>query len=414
MAKQHPADAEADRLLDIQRAAAPSTRRGDIALIALCAALILIFAVGIYCIPHRDFSEVENTSLQTFPKVTVSRIWNGKFMAELKEFYTDQFPLRDTLVAAKAGAELALGKGENNNVILGEEGYLIKRIEYGEPELATLRANLDAVTEFRVMAGKPVTFALAPRAIDVLGEYLPGLCSADRAEAVWDLIDSYADGQIAGEPTVLSLREVIEQLAAAGEPVWYKTDHHWTTLGAYHAYAALGGLLDYAPAALDSFTVEAAADDFRGTTYSASGFNWAEGEEIHFYRYTGDEDFTVEVMVNGEVNKTLDSFYDRSYLEKKDKYAAFLSSNNGHMRIRSTSGEDRPTMLLIKDSFAHAVVPFLAQHYDLEILDLRYYRSSTVASFLAEHDVDHVLILIGLDTLATDRTLTGLPIGFGE
>lgn len=413
MAKLHPADVEANRLMEIQRDAAPGTRRGDIALIAVCAVLILALAVGIYCVPHRDFSEVENTALQTFPKVSFDRIWNGKFMAELKDFYTDQFPLRNTLVAAKAGAELALGKGENNDVILGEDGYLIKRIEYSEAALDTLRANLDAVTEFRVMAGKPVSFALAPRAIDVLGGYLPDICSADRAEAVWTLIDNYADGEIAGSPTILSLRDVIGPLAEAGEPVWYKTDHHWTTLGAYYAYAAMGGLCGYEPAPIDRFTVEVAADDFLGTTYSSSGFNWVDGEEMHFYRYPGDDAFTVEILANSEVLNTLDGFYDRSYLEKKDKYAAFLSSNNGHMRIRSTSGEERPTMLLIKDSFAHSVVPFLAQHYDLEILDLRYYRSS-VAAFLAENEVDRVLILAGLDTLATSNLLVGLPVGFGE
>jgi len=226
------------------------------------------------------------------------------------------------------------------------------------------------------------------------------------------MLDAYADDRIAGEPAMLSLRETIAPLADAGEPVWYKTDHHWTTLGAYHAYAALGELCGYEPAPLDRFRVEVAADDFRGTTVSASGFNWIGGEEMHFYRYDGDENYAVEILLGGEVARTLDGFYDRSYLEKKDKYAAFLSSNNGHMRIRSASGEARPTMLLIKDSFAHSVVPFLAQHYDLEILDLRYYRSS-VAGFLAEHPVDRVLILVGVDTLATSNLLTGLPIGFG-
>lgn len=408
MAKQHPADAEANRVLDIQRTAASRTRRGDIALIAVCAALILVVAVGIYCVPHRSFSEVENRTLQTFPKVSFGRIWSGEFMADLQDFYTDQFPLRDTLVAVKAGAELALGKGENNDVILGEAGYLIKRIEYGETELARLQANLDAVTEFRVMAGKPVSFVLAPRAIDVLGAYLPGICSADRGEAVWDVVEAYADGSFGGEPALLSLRDVLEPLADAGEPVWYKTDHHWTTLGAYHAYAALGELCGYAPAAQDSFTLELAADDFLGTTYSASGFNWVEGEEMYFWRYPGDEAYTVEVLANDEVIKTLDGFYDRSYLEKKDKYAAFLSSNNAHMRV--SNGEDKPTLLLIKDSFAHSLVPFLAQHYNLEILDLRYYRK-TVASFLETHEVDRILILCGLDSLATSDLLTALPIG---
>ena len=412
MAKQHPADLEVGRLMEIQRACAAADRRRDIVLIAVCAALLLVFGVGIYCLPQRSFSEVENSALQTFPKVSLDRIWSGRFMAELKDFYTDQFPARDGLVAAKAGAELALGKGENNDVILGREGYLIKRIEYTEAQTAQIRANLEAVSAFRVMAGRPVSFVLAPRAIDVLGGYLPGLASADRAEAVWEMLDAYGEGQIGGAPAMLSLREPLRRLAEAGEPIWYKTDHHWTTLGAYHAYAAMGDLLGYTPASIGDFTVELAADDFRGTTYSASGFNWIAGEEMHFYRYAGDTDFAVEILVNGEVKRTLDGFYDRDYLGKKDKYAAFLSANNGHMRIRAASGEERPTLLLIKDSFAHSVVPFLARHYDLEILDLRYYKSS-VADFMAQNRVDGVLILVGLDTLATSNLLTALPIGFG-
>ncbi len=412
MAKQHPADIEANRLLEIERTTAADDRRRNLVLIILSAALILAFAVGIYLQPHESFSAVENKALQTFPKVSFERIWNGKFMAELKNFYTDQFPGRNGLVAAKAGAELALGKVENNDVILGREGYLIKRIEYTDAQTAQIRANLEAVSDFRVTAGRPVHMVLAPRAIDVLGSYLPGAASADRAEAVWEMLDTYADGQIGGEQVMMSLREPMRSLVEAGEAVWYRTDHHWTTLGAYHAYAAMGDLLGYTPTPIEDFTVEVAADDFLGTTYSASGFNWIEGEEMQFFRYAGDTDFAVEILVNGEVKRTLDGFYDRDYLGKKDKYAAFLSANNGHMRIRAASGEVRPTLLLIKDSFAHSVAPFLAQHYDLEILDLRYYKSS-VADFMAETHVDGVLILVGLDTLATSNLLTGLPIGFG-
>lgn len=410
MAKQHPADREADRVLAIQRQLSPRTRRGDIILIALCALFILVFAVGIYCIPHRSFSEVENSSLQTFPRVSSSgkfldRIWDGRFMAELKDFYTDQFPLRDSLVAAKAKAELLLGKGENNDVLPGKDGYLIKRIEYSEAQLAQLQENLDAVTAFRSAVDLPVTFAVAPRAVDVLDQYFPALYDNTRAEAVWNLIDAYA-----AEQPLLSLHKPLRACARAGKAVWYRTDHHWTTLGAYYAYVQLADACGYTPTPLDSFTVETASTEFLGTTYSASGFYDTPAETMEFFRWTGDEACTLEVLGGDKIVSSFDGFYDRSYLEKKDKYAAFLSSNNGHIRIRDTQNADKPTMLLIKDSFAHSIVPFLAQHYNLEILDLRYYRSTT-AAFLAENEVDSVLILCGLDSLATSNLLEGLPIG---
>lgn len=410
MAKQHPADREADRVLAIQRELAPRTRRGDIVLIALCSLFILIFAVGIYCIPHRSFSEVENSSLQTFPRVSSSgkfldRVWDGRFMAELKDFYTDQFPLRDSLVATKAKAELLLGKSENNGVVPGKDGYLIKRIEYNEAQLAQLQENLDAVTAFRDKTDLPVTFAIAPRAVDVLDRYFPALYDNTRADAVWNLIDTYA-----AEQPLLSLREPLRACVDAGKAVWYRTDHHWTTLGAYYAYTVLGELCGYTPAPIETFTPEVASTEFLGTTYSASGFYDTPAETMEFYRWAGDEACLTEIMGGDKVVSSFRGFYDRSYLEKKDKYAAFLSSNNGHIRITDTESTDKPTMLLIKDSFAHSVVPFLAQHYNLEILDLRYYRSTT-ASFLATTEIDSVLILCGLDSLATSNLLESLPRG---
>ena len=132
---------------------------------------------------------------------------------------------------------------------------------------------------------------------------------------------------------------------------------------------------------------------------------------MQFYRWAGDEDCLLEIFAGDKVIDRFDGFYDRSYLEKKDKYAAFLSSNNAYMRL--TSSEDKPTLLLIKDSFAHSVVPFLAQHFNLEILDLRYYRSTT-ADFLENHEVDGVLVLCGLDSMATSGLLAPLPLGLDQ
>ena len=155
---------------------------------------------------------------------------------------------------------------------------------------------------------------------------------------------------------------------------------------------------------VDNTTVIGLGWDYNGQQIELA----KNGEGI--WQWTGDEACTLEVLGGDKVISSFDGFYDRSYLEKKDKYAAFLSSNNGHVRIRDTQNADKPTMLLIKDSFAHSVVPFLAQHYNLEILDLRYYRSTT-AAFLAENEVDSVLILCGLDSMATSNLLESLPIG---
>ena len=110
------------------------------------------------------------------------------------------------------------------------------------------------------------------------------------------------------------------------------------------------------------------------------------------------------------VNKSFEGFYDRSYLEGKDKYGALIGGNNGRVRITDTKNPDKPTLLLIKDSFAHAAVPYLAEHFQLEILDLRYWRGST-SELAVEIGADQVLILTGLDSLATAKTYELLKFG---
>jgi len=134
---------------------------------------------------------------------------------------------------------------------------------------------------------------------------------------------------------------------------------------------------------------------------------WARADELTFYHIPNEERFLCEIVDTG---KRFEGFYDRSYLEGKDKYGALIGGNNGRVRITDTENPDKPTLLLIKDSFAHAAVPYLAEHFQLEILDLRYWRGST-SELAVEIGADQVLILTGLDSLATAKTYELLKFG---
>ena len=396
MPKKHPADLEADRIMQIQNESEQKHRHASRLLIVLCALLLTGFGLAIYILPHNGFSETENRTLQTLPTFSVERLVDGRFTRDVADFYADQFPLRDGFVALKAGSELGLLKGENNDTLLGRDGYLIKRLEYDD--YTKVYDNLRAVTAFEEKSGLAATVVVAPRAIDVLEAYLPPLYATDRADAVWEHVKS-------AYPDALTLTDTLRERANAGEPVWYRTDHHWTTLGAYYAYAELADTLGYEAYPLSYFTEETVTEAFYGTTYSAGGMRGVTPDAITLFRYEGDETITTEFV--GE-DRSLNGFYDRAYLEKKDKYSTFLADNHAHVRI--TGEGERRRLLLIKDSYANCLVPFLALHYDLEILDLRYYKGST-AALAAENGIDRVLILCNVDTLATSQMLTNLVYG---
>lgn len=403
MAKLNPADAEAQSYMQLQRRTAVRCRAADLILILVLSAMIAVLGIAIFILPQSTFSEDENRSLTTFPSFSLKALVSGDWTADVTEFYSDQFPVRRTMVQLKAACELAQLKGQNNGVLLGANDTLISRLEYNDA--TTAEANLAAIEQLREALdgdGIPVSTLIVPRSIDVLAAELPALYGSERSDAIWDVINAHiAD---AGR-----LCDRLRELSEAGEYVWYRTDHHWTTDGAYTAYVMLGEVLGYRPYAADEFERVLAASDFYGTTYSSSGMYFVQPDEMYFYRYGGDDSYVVENMLTG---KCLSGFYDLEQLAGKDKYSAFIGGNNAHMRVYDTSAgaAEKPTLILVKDSYAHALVPFLARHYDLEIIDLRSYTGS-VAKLAREKGACGVLVLTGVDNLATSDSLTLLRYG---
>ncbi len=399
--KENPADIEAGRWLSEQKELSGERRFSDGLLLITLSAIIVIFGVLIFLLPQAEFSEAENRPLADFPEFSVDALLSGEFTEGIADFYSDRFPLRDLFVGLKATAERLMLKGENNGVIEGEDGYIVERLEYSDADYETLTANIKAIEIFKKYAtrqGFDVTVALAPRAVDVMTSKLPPLYGGERNEAVWATAADIS-------PEALTFTDTLRERADSDERVWYKTDHHYTTLGAYYVYCALGESLGYTPYPLEFFTVETASEDFLGTTYSASGMKWVKGERIELFRYADDEKYSV-TWEGG----SLSGFYDRKYLDKKDKYSIFLGGNHA---LTSVKGDgDRPTLLLFKDSFSHALTPFLALHFDIELVDLRLYSRSAV-KLLEGSKPDKILIYYGLDTLATSPELERIRMGAG-
>ncbi|MBE6564906.1 MAG: hypothetical protein E7655_06515 [Ruminococcaceae bacterium] len=435
-----------DEYLALQRRLSGSTRRLDVILIAVFLAFIVGFSAFVFLLPDKEFSEQENRYLQTFPSASsdfhgnlwerimagkfLDRFFAGKFTEEISDYLSDQFPLRDSFVGLKAGSEIALLKGENNDVLLGKDGYIIKRSDF--PNADSLQKNIAALKDFSSAErakGVEVTTALAGRSIDVLESKLPALFDPTGNRFILGKLESAM-----GEEPYIDLLLPLKEKADAGEEVYYRTDHHWTTLGAYYAYCEIAPALGIEPFALDSFKRVVASDAFYGTTWSSAGMKWVAPDELHFFRYEGDELFTVTEMEinkafieaqkkaeNGEVsdvplesipylsekaNGALPSLYDTSYLQKKDKYSAFLGGNKALVRV-TWNDTPRETLVIVKDSYAHSLAPFLARHFDLLLVDLRYYTGS-VSELIEQEDVKKLLFLYNVANLCDDTSLAAI------
>ena len=380
MQKKNPADLMADEYFELQMSRASRSRAVDIVLLGLLFAVMLALSLWVWLAPHSEFSERENRHLQTLEGLFTS----DNLTSDIADMYADQFPFRTARVEAKAYFELAGLKMENNGVILGRGGALITRPDYSTEERENIKSNAEAVARFdRVMsgAGVKVTVATAPRPVDALSKYLPHVYSVSGNPAS-ELMDAAGLDRLS-----LSVN--------ADEYTWFKTDHHWTTLGAYYAYVALGEELGYTPLPLSDFTAETVSGEFYGTVWSKSGIYSVPADEITLYRYAGDTDFRVTDVASGEVY--LEGLYDTSKLAVKDKYSVFLGGDYGHVRI--SDGQAKPTLLVVKDSYFDALAPFLARHFTLDVMDLRYTGArESVAEYAKEQGINNILILFGEDS----------------
>jgi hypothetical protein len=178
--------------------------------------------------------------------------------------------------------------------------------------------------------------------------------------------------------------------------VYYKTDHHLDVDGAYILYRHIVRALGETPYERSEFEIQNASDSFLGSTYSKSGLIAPRADTLTLLRFEGDDSYEVEC---DSPDCATDRIYCFEFLEKKDKYSVFTGGNHPLLTIRK-SGKQRKTLLLVKDSFANAVVPLLARHFDLVICDPRYASEPPP-------ECDMSAYIFGIDTLATTRLSIG-------
>lgn len=341
-------------------------------------------------LPDRARSETENRALAQRPEFSWAALADGGFTADVEDYFADQFPLRDQWTGLKARAEQVLGKREFNGVYLCGDTLIAKV----DPPLEELeKKNLAHVARLAEETEIPVYLGLIPSAAEIWREKLPA-----GAES-WDQSSFIAQGAALEGVTSVDLLGALS--AHAGEDIFYRTDHHWTTLGAWYGYAALMEALGRGAEVPDRavFSPEVLSDEFDGTLYSQSGVHWLPSDTME--RWVEENGLSVTSWRDGTPEEA--PLYDRSFLEKKDKYSTFLGGSQPLCVIRNERGTGR--LLLIRDSYADALAPFLARHFqEVHLLDLRYYRGSA-AAYAAENGADAIVVLQSVPSFITDRNL---------
>lgn len=342
--------------------------------------------------PDRTFSEEENRILAQRPALALSAVRTGKLMSDFETYVTDQFPGRDGWIAAKAWAERLFGKQENNGIYFGKYNTLIPRFD--EPDQQRLENNLNCVAQFAENSPIPVTFSLIPTAATIWADRLPQgapnynqLLIRRQAEEAVDCFDSGVDMAL---------------WSARADDIYYRTDHHWNSYGAYQGYVGLSEALGYEPVHFQALRKTTVTTKFYGTSHSSSGIRWVPPDSIDIY--VPEDEITVTSYIGHKAEAR--RLYDYGKLDQKDKYAFFLGGQQPLCVIET--GREGPKLLIVRDSYADSLAPFLTAHFsEIHLVDLRYYKGS-IQDYIAGHAIDRALVLYSVPNFITDSNLAWL------
>lgn len=360
--------------------------------------LFIVFIFGFsllnFITPSREISETENRPLQQFPKFSLKRLVSGEFTSEFDTYMSDQFVLKDNWVGLKSDIERLLIKGKNNNVYFGKDGYLLEEFL---TEGNYFDRNLEAINSFHEkMPDLLTTVMLIPTAVKIYEDKLPMFAPTYDQSLMLNEAEAELNVELIDAFSVLK--------AHRDEYIYYKTDHHWTTLGAFYVYQALMNTLGEQPYSLDSFAIETVSNQFYGTYYSKANNHHLSPDSIDIFHPT----FSFEAEVSWDSGqKKLDGLYDDQYLDSKDKYSMFLGGNHPLTIIKSNVNNGKK-IVVFKDSYAHSFAPFLALHYEeVHLIDLRYFNINPY-DYIRDQEIEQALFLYNLSTFSTEPNIIKL------
>lgn len=359
----------------------------------IISAIVIFFTAAFIFMPKSNFSENENRSLADFPEFDIEEVLGGDYMSDVTEYLSDHFPYRDKFVSAKNDFEIEVLKSKYvNNIYIGKDGYFIE--DYTKPENSDKIIN--NLNKFQDNINVKADFMLVPTQISIYEDKLPEFASP---VSQLKTIDKYYS------ELNMNCIDVYDILMANkdNEKLYYRLDHHWTTDGAYYAYVQYCGEKGFAPVSRDEYAVEE-INNFKGTIYSKLNYDNAytyDGEVINVY----NKDFDLEVSYDGVESNSL---YNMDYAYKKDKYSLFLNNINSFIEITNKDIKEERSLVIVKDSYANSMVPFLVNHYSkIYVFDSRSYKGA-ISEFVNNNNVDDVLVLYNVNTIDSDTGINAV------
>lgn len=356
--------------------------------------LLILSGMSVFGFAAGDerYSEKENRYLAIKPDLDSGNLLNGKYQEDYETYLADKTIFRNKWIELKTYIELASLKKDVNGVYFGKDNYLIARQDTDKFETENADKNCKYLEEFvgNYKKNTDICVMLVPNTSEILKKKLPKY--AYNFNETRYINDIYKE---IGEDNTVDVNQMLK--AHKDEYLYYKTDHHWTTLGAYYAFTEYA---DKTGINIEKYTTKLVTDKFYGTMSSKANLE-IEADKVYIYEPDKEEEVSVRYNNSTELK---DSLYEMSALDKKDKYSIFLGGNNPLVQITTNAENDRK-VLVIKDSFAHCFIPFMISGFSkIDVVDLRYYNES-IRKMIEEGGYTDILVLYNVENFVEDKNI---------
>lgn len=365
----------------------------------------IIFSVFIMflVVPKKDYSPQEKRSLSDMPNFSMESLLNGDFGKDFETYLADQMPMRTAFVGLNSYYELCSGRNGSNGIYKAQDNYLFTTpVNYNDG----FDKNIGYINEFAENIDSQAYMCIVPTSGYIMSEKLPIIHYEYNDDKLIDMAKDSLE-KLNSKIEFVDITETF-QIKSDSEQLYYKTDHHWTSQGAYECYTVLGDEMGFAPTEKSQFNIES-FEGFYGTSYGKGAWWNCQSESIEVWKNKNHTTDTINVGIfeNGELLSSNSMFF-MDNMETDDKYTTFLDGNHGLVTITNNSLENGDSLLILRDSYTHCLAPFLADNYSKIILvDLRYYKDS-VSELVKSNNIDQVLVIYGIDNIVNGTDIAYL------
>jgi len=403
-------------------------------ILTFAATMLIVAVIGVLIFLRPTESESEKRELTKFPELTWDALISGDYFSDITTWYADSFPGREGIIKMNQGIKSLFGI-RTVQIISNDKADPNDTFDPNSPEADIPIDRLGSVyvkgnTAYELYKETPENSQKYAALISKAAEQLKGKAtvydmiiplssSVNLSEKELKQVGS-SDAEAAidrmfGQMSDIVPVEVYDILREHNdEYLYFRTDHHWTALGAYYSYVKFCEAAGMTPYSL-SYWQEYQFEGFLGTLYAEAGSPAQLGDTpdtVHAWVPKGTNDiYIVDKTGNrlryrgGLVRTDTDTFYANA----ASKYNCFIMGDNPLSEIHNEKITDGSSIVVIKESFGNALVPFLVDHYEyVYVVDYRYFTKTTgktLQEFVTEMNVDTVLFINNLTATSTSQRL---------